>query len=135
MAAVKVYGSRRSVSGGPVDRLTQQVGVATVPGVLLDHVDDRPAKRVLAWLGLARVAFVHARRPEVSVDDGDLVPERGQRVGHRGVGRYAPLLVVVEQRRDVRGEQDAPEPPALDVRHVPNEPEQGESARWACGTT
>ena len=32
------------LAGGAVDRFAQQVGVAVVPGVLLDHVDDDPAQ-------------------------------------------------------------------------------------------
>src|SRR3954471_11343203 len=104
-----------SIAGGAVDRLAQQIGVAAMPGVLLDHVDDRPSESMLARLGLTSIAGVHARRYEMGVDDSDLVPIGIQCVGDAGIRRQAPLLVVIEERRDVVGEEDAPEPPALDV--------------------
>ena len=41
---------RRSVAGGAVDGFAEQVGVAAVAGVLLDHVDDR-APQAVAGVG------------------------------------------------------------------------------------
>ena len=42
--ATHCAGRPRSVAGGAVDRLADQVGVAAVAGVLLDHVDEDPAQ-------------------------------------------------------------------------------------------
>src|SRR5690606_10051908 len=75
----------QSVAGGPVDGLAQQVGVAAVTGVLVDHVDDRPPKRVLAGVRPALVTLVQARVREMPVDQGDLVPVRRQGVCDRGL--------------------------------------------------
>src|SRR2546430_1283765 len=48
---------RRSFPGGAVDALAEQVGVAIVPGVLLDHVGEDVAER-------ERLAVVAARDVE-----------------------------------------------------------------------
>src|SRR3954454_4263535 len=63
-----------SLAGGTIDRLTQQVSVAVVPGVLLDHVEVEPAH-------VALVRAVMMLRPAggdvVERLAGDGVPCRG----------------------------------------------------------
>ena len=39
--------TRRLIAGGAVDGLPKQIGVAVVPGVLLDHVHIDPAQRIV----------------------------------------------------------------------------------------
>ena len=46
--------SRRLLAGRPVDRLADQVGVAVVAGVLLDHVALHPARRHVVTVALPR---------------------------------------------------------------------------------
>ena len=65
-----------------------RIGVAAVTGVLLDHVDDRPPERVLAAVGLAQVAVVHARLGEMTVHHGDLAPVRLEDIGDGGVAMF-----------------------------------------------
>ena len=102
--------------------------------VLLDHVDDGATERVPSPVGIARDR-VHVGDREHRVDQGDLVPERGERAGDGGIRGHVPLLLVVEQRRYVGGDQHAAEPPSLDVGHVPHEPEQRQPARRHRGGT
>ena len=91
------------IAGGAVDRLAQQIGVAAMAGILLDHVDDRPSEGVVACLWFTGIAVVHARRGEMGVDDGDLAPINVQCIGDGRIRWHAPLLVVIEERRDVVG--------------------------------
>src|SRR5262249_58638291 len=77
-------GPRRSIAGKPVDRLADQVGVAVVAGVLLDHVEVDPAQRDLLALpvdeGLVQpVAGGPLPRP------GALAGERREILGHVGI--------------------------------------------------
>ena len=44
-------------------------------------------------------------------------------------GRHSPFLVIVEQRRDVFGQQNSSEPPPLDVRHVADQTKKIQRAR------
>src|SRR6185295_12409905 len=66
-------GPDRGASGadGPVDRLAQEVGMAVVPGVLLDHVHHhQPQRDVLAPAGLVSG---HVERRGLALDPpGDL---------------------------------------------------------------
>ena len=66
---------------------------------------------------------------QVLVDDGDLVPERRERIADGRVRGDVPFLLVGEQRRHVVGDEDPSKPPPLDVGHVAHEAEQRESAR------
>ena len=124
---------RRTTAHLAVDGLADQVGVAVVPGVLLDHVYDDPAQ-VEPLAGMAPAGHLShrieaVRRGECLVEDpvggGDrLVQQRAQLL--RGVlGGAVPVPVAVgvpvDRRpglgRRVAGE-DLVEPPVLDVGHV-----------------
>src|SRR3954471_396446 len=98
-----------SIARRAVDRLAEQIRMSAMARVLLDHVDNGPAERVLSGLGFADVAVVHARRGEMRVDTGDLAPVGAQRVGDGGVRGAPPFLVVIEKRWHVLGEENSPE--------------------------
>src|SRR5580658_4186941 len=123
--------------GLPVDRLPQQVRMAVVPGVLLDHVAQDPAQ--------ARRPAVGPRAPgeliEAAVGEGlsnqragtgcRVLPERHQLIG-RLAGRGMPFPVAVglpvnrvEWRLPVPPEQPHREPLVFDHRHVLEQPAQG----------
>ena len=70
--------AHRLLAGAAVDALAQQVGVAAVPGVLLDHVDDD-----LAQLDLVALPGRPARR--------------GRRTGRRPRGRGPPRRATTSQ--------------------------------------
>ena len=74
-----------SLAGRPVDRLADQVGVAVVAGVLLDHVQDHPAQAERpSRAGLRMTDMVQAVGGERQVDD------RRTRRRPRRRGRAAP---------------------------------------------
>src|SRR6185437_8366558 len=122
-----------SHAGGAVDSLAEQVGVAVVPGVLLDHVHVDPAD---AHVGLA--AGVVEDLVEVMAGGG--LPG-GLHLGqvHREISLGVGVVDVVElavgvgltreQEGDVLAVDPAAEPAALHLGHVPHQAEQGEPGR------
>ena len=117
-----------------VDAFAEQVGVAVVAGVLLDHVHQELTQRHRLALG------VLADEVEVVVGD-ELIgegyfraPGRPGLVDGRLVGDGAVEVAVRVVRRLVAvalrplGEAD-PEPLALDLGHVPDQAEQGQGGR------
>src|SRR6478735_1848167 len=137
--AVLADSARVSLAGAAVDALPDQVGVATVAGVLLDHVDEDVAdrRRVPAAVvderrrhGLVRLLVqpVLGTR-DLSLPllerlvDALLRPDRGGELDVRVVGvGVGPRLVDV-------GLQSALEPGVLDEGHVTHQAEQAEVAR------
>jgi hypothetical protein len=114
-------------AGGAVDALAQQVGVAEVAGVLLDHVQvDQPQRHRLP---VVRERGVERRVVRRRVGQPALlgVPRvvRGRPSGVGGLEGRFPLVGVVE---GLVGEPLA-EPRSLDPRHVPDQPEQGQLRR------
>ncbi len=110
--------------------------MAVVTGVLLDHVDQHPAQRDVA-APLVPPALVERfeRRLDRARVLAFLSPV-GERFGH--VGRVDVVEVAIDVRVVVETgwrvlpsdlPHHAPEPGALDIAHVPDEPEQRHGGR------
>ena len=81
-AALVALGStdERSVAGGAVDAFAEEVGVAVVAGVLLDHVDEHPAQRHVLARALVVPAVVEGcERPLDGARVLALAPPDGER--------------------------------------------------------
>ena len=117
-----------SVAGGPVDALPQEVRVAVVPRILLDHVDEHPAHRggrLRARVGPLRVE-VGALEDGIGGSDILLEPcEVVERAPCARVQQVLPLLG--EEFLEVAPPAPLdPEPPPLAVGEVADQPEQAE---------
>ena len=110
--------NRSSVAGRAVDALAEEVGVAVVAGVLLDHVHEHPAQR-----DVRRRGGRGGRRRRASANDCSIV--RGSRTrscqyanasstSASSTSSKSPsgFVVVVEARRRVLASQHPPEPVA-----------------------
>src|SRR6516164_9732106 len=86
---------RNSVPGEAVDCLAEQIRVAAVAGVLLDHVNDRPPEGVLAGTRIPLTAVVEGRRGQIAVGYLDLVPVVRQGTGQSRIWRRIKFFVVV----------------------------------------
>jgi hypothetical protein len=124
-----VYTGPRLLARDAVGALAQQVGVAEVAGVLLDHVQVDQAQR-------HDLAPVHERVVERGVGRRrvgqlDLLGQPGVVGG--GPARVEALEVGVglgpEGVIDRLAREPLAEPGPLDLRHVPHQPEQGEARR------
>src|SRR3954468_16528607 len=122
----------RSVPRRTVDRLAQQVGVPVVSRVLLDHVQvhppevDPPAAPRDAGVVEPVPRGRLTRRRDLGLEHSEVVVGAGR---VRGVEVVVRAVLGVEDPRRVLGVDGAPEPAALDVGHVPDEPEQRERRR------
>ncbi len=122
----------RLVAGHAVDLLAQDGCVAVVPGVLLDHVQVDPAqvhRRALARRaeGVVQRSPGHRRVGEPALGREDI-----------DVGRRSPRLAKVEVAvrvlitaehvaQIILAAEAAAEPGALDLGHMPDQAEQGQS--------
>ncbi len=115
-------------AGGAVDLLTEEVGVAEMPGVLLDHVQVDQAQRhelVVVGEGVVEGRVDHGR-----VGQFEFLGQAGVVGG--GAGRVDLLEIgrpVGEGRVDELAREPLAEPGALDLRHMPDQPQQGQPRR------
>ncbi len=119
-------GSARLFAGGTVDLLAEEVGVAEMPGVLLDHVQIDQAQRhelVVVGEGVVQGRVGHGRvRQFEFLGQAGVVGGRTGRVDVLEIGRG----VGAEGRVDGLAREPLAEPGALDLRHMPNQPQQGQ---------
>jgi hypothetical protein len=103
--------------------------VAVVPRALLDHVHQDPPQSDVLVLAMAMVSQdVHrAGGSHDSARSLALLRPSRERIGHISVPDLevtVSILLAVVDRRSVLGSQGAAEPAALDLGHVPYQPEQ-----------
>ena len=98
---------RTSVAGGAVDGFTEQVGVAVVAGVLLDHVDQHPAQVETHRGHRSRTPVVEIESGDDHIGRSDLAtPGRhvridGRRIDIVEVAIRVDLSLVVDRSGDV----------------------------------
>ena len=111
-------------AGGAVDLLAKEVGVAEMPGVLLDHVQvDQAQRHELVVVG---EGVVQGRVGHGGVRQFEFLGQAGVVGG--GTGRVDALEigrgVGAEGRVDGLAREPLAEPDALDLRHMPDQPQQ-----------
>ena len=132
----RTHAAAGSVAGRAVDALAEEVGVAVVAGVLLDHVDEHPAQRDVGRRlspvpdvverrerrrDLARVA--HSARQYANASSTSAVSTSSK--------SPSGFVVVVEARRRVLAGEHTLEPVPLDLGHVADETEQRQASTAA----
>src|SRR6476646_6658121 len=125
-----------SLAGTPVDALAQEVGVAGMPRILLDHVDKYIARGDGATVDrnlATQVGFLDGVEPFVSLGDLGLPGGKGL-LDHRRVGLRAlevPVRVALSLvKAGCVGPplQNPLEPVVLDLSQVPDQAEQAQGA-------
>ena len=133
MRSLRLAGGAVLVAGHAVDLLPEDVGVTVVPRVLLDHVQVDPAQVVSPAAGVAERVV---QGPAFGGLPGQLAfPGERREVGLRpaGLGQVevavGKLVAAVQVAYLRLPAEPAPEPRALDLGHVPDQPEQRQRRR------
>src|SRR5690349_1052308 len=119
-------------AGHAVQALAEQVGVAVVPGVFLDHVDQDPAER--EPLATPQTPGLQRRsRGDQGARVVTFRPPGAERLGDVGAVRVAerdfPVQAGREDAPHFLAAEHRPEPVALDFGHVPDDAEQRQVRR------
>ena len=118
-----------------VDTLAQEIGVAIVAGILLDHVNHDPAQRDRLPIPVTRATCrLIKRRYGGDVPPGGLaglLPSLHDLLNAMPVKISPEILTLVQVNGRIRCTQDNDiKPIVLNLGEVTEQPQQGERRRW-----